>query len=692
MHLKFSFKNIVKFKLLSIISFSCILVFLAVSYYLQEQLVTNYEKLRSSIIIDRNDQQVFVKPNDKGYLTKYLSQIPPQFKKLLIKKEDKFFYYHFGANPWSIFQKSLSYLGIGQRTASSTITQQLAKILLGNENERTLKNKIIEFFYTLSLEAYKSKEEILIMYANSVYFGNQVQGLEEASKLYFGISPDFLTEGQILQLLSTIHSPAENNPANFRNENAAISLAKNLNLDSLNLSITPLAIVKDSMRNYAHYDNSFFEAKYLIPDLDIDNQLTIDKELTKKIRGIVEQNIEDFKTKKAQNGAAIVIKLPDNEILAMVGSPNPFSLEHGYQINMLTRPRSIGSTIKPFLYLKAFEKGARPYTLVEDREYKYMTALGFPLYPKNFDYKYHGQTSLHYALSNSLNVPAVKVLEYLGLDYFTNFLEKDLEFKPVQNMANYQLGIALGGLEMSLLDLSKYFTIFPNNGILKPLKILKEGDSQSGKKIIDDGYVQLINKVLSDRKTGIDQFGFKSDLNLFQNNYALKTGTSKDYKDSWIVGYTPDFLVGVWVGNHDNSSMDEISGQIGAGKIWADIMNLLLNSNYNKETPFDFSKVREFYKNDGIEYGLAGDDYEKSLSALKESNLILDPHQGDNFLFEENSKIILKSSEDVKWFANEVFLGKGKQIVYIPQTPGSIKIKAFADSGDQEVVEIWINQ
>jgi membrane carboxypeptidase/penicillin-binding protein PbpC len=394
----------------------------------------------------------------------------------------------------------------------------------------------------------------------------------------------------------------------------------------------------------------------------------------------------------------IVIKLPENELLALVGSPNPQSFEEGYQINMLLQPRAIGSTVKPFIYLKAFEKGLRPYTLVDDREYKYITAIGFPLYPKNFDYKYRGIVNLHYALSNSLNVPAVKVLEYVGLEDFYNFLQKDLEFRPVQNLDNYQLGIALGALEMSLFDLARYFTIFPNKGVLKEIRIFKNNENPTPEKQIADlGYIQLINKILNDRRTGIEQFGLRSELDLFQKNYALKTGTSRNFRDSWVIGYTPDFLVGVWVGNSDNTPMQKITGQTGAGRIWAEVMEILFNSEYNKKTPFEFDLIKEFSEEDNnIEYGLASDNYEKSLHALigQDSGLILVPHQGDVFLLEDGkpTKIILKAKENVRWFVNNLFLAEGQKTIFIPKNPGSHQIKAQSLEGLQEAITIFVHQ
>jgi penicillin-binding protein 1C len=663
-----SFKNWLNHRKLLVIA-SILLVgftsFFIVGYCLQKQLIETYNKQDSIVVQDRTGKIISIEPNERGYWAEYLDKIPPRFKELLLEKEDEYFYYHFGFNPWSILRASVGYFGFGPKGGSSTITQQLVKILLGKELERSLKNKIIESLYTLSLELYQSKEAILKMYVNSIYFGNQAQGLAEASQLYFGVSPDMLTDDQILQLLAAIPSPTENNL---------------------------------TAQKYSHSSKSYFELRTLINDSSNIHQLTIDEELTEKIRQTVDRNIEDLRFRGAKNAAVVIIKLPENEILSLIGSPDPSYFAEGYQINMLQEPRPIGSTIKPFIYLKAFEKGLRPYTLVDDREYKYITAIGFPLYPKNFDYKYRGEVSLHYALSNSLNVPAVKVLEYVGLEDFYGFLEEDLEFEPIQDLNNYQLGIALGVLEMNLMDLAHYFTIFPNNGVLKPLKIYPEGKPAAsygaGQIIAEPKYVQLINKILNDRKTGIEQFGLESDFNLFQPNYALKTGTSRDFRDSWVVGYTPDFLVGVWVGNHDNTTMEGITGQQGAGRIWAETMDVLLNSEYNKKTPFEFNLLKEFYEKGVVEYGLPGDNYENYLNVLKERDLtlILHPHDGDVFLLEEDTKIILEAKESVKWFINEEFLDEGQDYIFIPQRAGQYQISAEGIGGPQEIITIYINE
>lgn len=665
--------------------------FLLLGHLAQKKLLAEYDLQNSAIIKDRKGVEIMILKNQRGNFSRYLEKIPQKTKELLVKKEDKYFYYHFGFNPFSAFAAGLNRLGLGNRKASSTITQQLVKILLQKESERNLKNKLVESFYTLSLETFSTKEEILKMYANSVYFGNQIQGIGQAGLAYFGVAPDLLTDGQILQLLAGVSAPTENNPTQKTNEDIALSLGKKLGIKN-EISILNTQEANNNLSKNLKSSDLSFELQGM---LDKENsRLTVDEEINEKIREIAKKNIENLESKNANNCAIIVIKLPENEILSLVGSPNSNAEIQGYKINMLKEPRPIGSTIKPFIYLKSFEQGLRPYTMVDDREYKYITAIGFPLYPKNFDYKYRGLVTLHYALSNSLNVPAVKVLEYIGLENFYIFLKKDLGFEPIQPLENYQLGIALGSLEMDLTTLAKYFTIFPNEGVLKDLKIYFGSKSSSEKKISDQAYIQLVNKIINDRKTGIEQFGMKSQLNLYQNNYALKTGTSRDFKDSWVVGFTPDFLVGVWVGNADNSSMDEISGQLGAGNIWAETMELLLGSEYNKKTQFDFGLISEFKNGVNAEYGLKDDDYEKITGLLlaQDSSLILNPHDGDWFKLEENAQIIFKAKESLEWYINGNYFGEGENIIYSPKASGEITVAAKTKDGKEEEINIYIQE
>jgi membrane carboxypeptidase/penicillin-binding protein PbpC len=370
----------------------------------------------------------------------------------------------------------------------------------------------------------------------------------------------------------------------------------------------------------------------------------------------------------------------------MVGTPDPNEASRGRQINMAIEPRPIGSTAKPFIYAKAFEKGARPYTLVDDREYKFGIGTGFSLYPKNFDGTYRGIVTMHQALSNSLNVPTVQTLEFVGIDNFDTFLASTLAFYPRQDLSNYELGIALGELEMDPLTLSYFFTIFPNEGVLKPLQITTAPSVQylkppmaaavtAPKRVIDAQFVRLVNSILTDRATGVDQFGLESNL--------------KNFHDSWTVGYTPDFLVAVWAGNSSNKAIHQITGQQGAGKIWHDAMEILLASPYNKNSQFNFKGLQTLEASGTLEYGLPNDDYDLVRNLISDNVTMLEPHDGDVYSAEPGATIPLQARVSVAWSVDGIPVGQGESIAWTPSV-GTHHIVAETPAGHRESATITV--
>ncbi len=630
-----------------------------------------YQQQKSALVEDRNESEIAILPNSKGHYMRPVDTVPEEFAKLLIAKEDNYFYLHPGINIGSIARSLAQYPFMGYFPGSSTLTQQVVKNILGNENKRTLGNKIKEILYAVSLELHSTKEEILVMYANTAYFGNQAQGIAEAARVYFNLPPESLGSAEYAAILAHVSKPGR----------------------------------YPTVETYQRAHKNMFELAAYSRMCTKPCRLTIDNDLTEKLRGILQFTMADTSFVSAQNAAIVVIRMgtgeEHNQLLALVGSPYPHTARQGYQINMATEPRPIGSTAKPFIYAKAFEKGARPYTKVDDREYKFKIGTGFELYPRNYDGAYRGIVTLHEALANSLNAPSVKVLEYAGLDNFYAFLETDLGFKPLRPLPSYELGIALGVLEMDLLTLAHYFTIFPNNGILKPIDI---GTSVSitppmslpisdNKVVLNPAFTELVTFILSDHIARIDQFGAASSLNLSASNYAVKTGTSHDYHDSWTVGYTPDFLVGVWLGNSDNKPMYKLSGQMGAGKIWRDGMEVLLHSKYNSGKPFELTRVQAYPTENTIEYGLAGDNFEQARDLLLQQELIAEPHDGDMFEFETRMAIPLASTngQQASWYINSAPLGEGSRISWKPAKPGVYRIEARTNEKNQHI-HVSVNQ
>ena len=653
-----------------------------------------YQKQLSVTIYDRNGIPLSIEENTKGHYVKEIKNLPEEFENLLILKEDKYFRYHFGINPFSNVRAIYSKIISDRAGGASTITQQLSKNLLGTELERNVLNKLREAFYSVGIEIFYTKDEILTMYANTVYLGNQIQGFETGSYAYFGKPLSETTHSEQISLLATLSYPNARNP--WEDTNAVFA-------EALNNRISPQHTFtkSDTVSDYSFRKDSYFELSTAGVGCNETCRTTIDNELSEKIRAILNRHIESEWERGARNGSVVVIDPMNSEIIAIIGSKDPNSQSNGDQINMAITPRPIGSTVKPFIYLKGFIDGLRPYTLVDDREYKYSIATGFPLYPKNYDGQYRGEVTLHEALSNSLNVPSVKILEFIGLNNFYSFLSEKLKFEPIQSYESYQYGIALGGLEMDLLTLTHYFTIFPRMGTIEPLRILSDStenfalppqsDIQSEQKISDEKYTQLVHAILSDRYSGVDQFGLVSTFNIDAKDYGIKTGTSRDFHDSWIVGYTGDFVVGVWIGNTENEPLKQVTGQSGAGAVWHDVMNVLLESPYNKNTVLSRSHITQSPILNSNEWILSGEEIDSHRNLLQTNNLILSPYNNDSFELFTDTTLTLKASKKVEWFINGESLGESENTTFSPKSAGNYEIMVIDNpSKRREIITIKV--
>lgn len=647
-----------------------------------------YQKEISTQILDRNGELLQLLPNQKGqYMTEGTST--PRVRELTVLKEDKYFYYHLGVNPFSMLRSFTHSALYKKHTGGSTITQQLVKNLLGHENERTIKNKLIEVFYATALELHTHKDEILTMYLNTAYFGKQTEGIEGGAKQYFGKRSTELTDGEIIRLLALLSAPSFE-PGSAGNTERATNLGKRLDVKEIPEYISVPKSLQEIKKDPAIFELS---PLYSTSDCGHTCTLTVDRELTAKIRELVSDRLSTRQFDSVENVAVAVIKTgrnqEPNQLLALVGTPNPYGNDNGNQINMALSPRPIGSTWKPFIYGKAIEKGARPYSIIDDTEYRYEIGTGFAFYPKNYDGIYRGDVTLNYALSNSLNVPAVRALQFDDTDTFGTFMQKDLGFIPRQSLDTYQLSIALGGLEMNPLLLANYFTIFPRSGILAPLEIVKGKTAEvpmstmvtTSKQILSATTTQLINKMLSDRLIGVEQFGLESNLNLPFKEYAVKTGTSYDYHDSWTVGYTPDVVVVVWIGNSDNKPMNLLTGARGAGKIWHDVMTLLQSRGDIVPQKFDLNMIIPIETPEGQFFGLQDDDVAHARLVMKDNGIVLEPHDQDVFMFQEGMSIPLRASKSLTWKVNGKILGEGEKIFWSPIQPGDYTIDASKKGG-----------
>ena len=677
-----------------VLIFLCICALLYGLFHTHTYIVDAYDDLLSRTITDRNGDVIMRAPNSRGAYTR-MSEVPVALMKLVVLKEDRWFYWHPGVNPWSVIRVSFEFARGIRHGGASTITQQLAKILLHQEADRTLLNKTKELWVTFALELMCSKAEILDMYAQSVYMGNSVQGFPEASMWYFGKPLSELDHNDLFSLVATLGSPSTRNPWADGHEAYTRSLGAKLKI--------PWEPGQTTSEDGVDRDGrAAFELRALHALCGAQTcQSTIDQEITEKLRRAARELTRNNSKNGVTNTAIVVLTLPSRELLAIIGSPDPRSSLSGSQINMATKPRQIGSTIKPLIYALGFMHGLRPYSLVSDEEYRYDIATGFPLYPKNYDGAYHGMVTLDHALANSLNVPAVKVLEFVGVENFTQTLTDQLAFVPQAPIESYQFGIALGGLEMDLMTLTHTLSLFGTKGTIGPIqawlgssmgeidRIPPMSHIASTTRIVGEGEVALVNKILTDRAVGVEQFGLNNNLLIPGVPVAVKTGTSRDYHDSWTVGWTPDFIVGVWVGNAENKALDQVSGSSGAGKLWHDSMEILLNSPYNKHSPFIFTGLTEHPLESGITYGLMNDDFTASQELLIDAKLIRSPHDGDTFLSEPQTVIPLISRDSLSWSVNGSHVGTGMKLDWGPTHEGTYLIVG-TDGVHEESVTITV--
>ena len=668
-----------------------------VSYQLSAKLHAVYKKEASIAITDVHGTFLELRPNERGeFMTE--GKASPRMRELVIRSEDRFFYYHLGVNPVSTLRSIFEYVFSDGHAGGSTITQQLAKNLLHHENERTITNKLEEIVYAVALELHTSKQDILTMYLDTAYFGDRMEGVEQASLHYFRKSASQLEDGDIVQLLVLLSSPSLD-PESAQSTLRMKRLASHIGVTG----VTTFHPLPKSVRE-AKKAPTMFEIGRLA-DCTNSCALTVDGELTEKIRDVVSQNLSSPKFASVGSAAVAVIKLGKgseaNRLLALVGTPNPYGAGEGNQINMALLPRPIGSTWKPFIYSEAITKGVRPYTLIDDSEYRYEIGTGFAFYPKNYDGIYRGPVTVNYALSNSLNVPAVRALGFDGVDAFGEFMQHDLGFIPRQSFDTYQLSIALGGLEMNPLLLAEYFTVFPRSGVLAPLSVRTSERSadvpmltpfEGTKRIFTPTTTALMNRMLSDRLMGVEQFGLESNLNLPFQDYAVKTGTTYDYHDSWTVGYTSDAVVVVWIGNSDNKAMDQLSGARGAGKIWHDVMSLLYARGDIHPQSFTAGGIVTVTTPEGESFGLQEDDIARARLIMSHSGVVLEPHDQDVLLYQRGMSVPLRSRVPLAWSVDGKLLGEGEELFWNPIRSGEYLLTAKAAGGKVVTLHIHITE
>jgi len=561
---------------------------------------TNYSL--STHLYDRNGKLLYEIFRDQNRTPVKISQLPPYIYQATIAIEDKDFYLHKGVALTSGILRAIKDMMVNKNIqGGSTITQQLVKSSLLTP-ERTFERKIKEILLALWTERLYSKEQILEMYLNQVPYGGSAYGIEEAAKVYFGIDAKDLKLEQAALLAGLPQAPSVYSPyvdtelARIRRhevlnkmfEQGYIKKDQMDKADSSDLSVIPL---QSSIKapHFVFYLKSQLEQKYGIRQTEEGGYQvisTLDLDIQQEAEKILKEELAKVQYLNVNNGAVLVMRPGTGEILAMVGSVDYFADKIG-AYNVTTALRQPGSSIKPIMYSLALNKGYTAATIINDSPVTFNIPGGPSYRPVNYDGAYHGDVPLRYALANSYNIPAVKVLSTIGVGDFINHARR-MGISTWNEPGRFGLSLTLGGGEVTMLDMAKAFGVFANQGYrVEPASYLKIftasgnilGENQAyGIKVMDEGTAYIISDILSDNFARRMAFGSNSSLEIPGYKAAVKTGTTDDKKDNWTIGYTPEFLVAVWVGNNDNTPMNPYlaSGVTGAAPIWNRVMSYVL--------------------------------------------------------------------------------------------------------------------
>lgn len=531
-----------------------------------------------------------------------LSSIPQDLINATIAIEDKDFYKNPGFDVAAIVRATIGNLQGKPLQGGSTITQQLIKSTLLTP-EQTFERKIKEIILAFWAERIFTKDQILTMYFNQVSYGGTAWGVEAAAETYFGkdVKDLDLAQSTFLAGLTkapTTYYPYGDNPELWKErQKEVLSSMKNLgfiNSDELaQASSENLTFLPPQSPIYApHF--VFYVKDYLVKKYGLEmvekgglNVVTsLDLPLQQKTENIVRTEVSNDSPYNLTNGAALVTNPKNGDVLAMVGSKDYDDPNFG-KVNLTTSLRQPGSSIKVVTYSAALEKGFTAATILNDSPVTFGNPGSSTYTPVNYDGKFHGNVSLRVALGNSINIPAVRTLNTIGLSAMID-KAKEMGITTWNNPQSYGLAITLGAAEVKMTDMAIVYGTLANGGERVNLNpILKISDSQ-GKtifekkdldktKVLDSGIAYIISNILADNGARTLEFGPNSPLYIPGYDVSVKTGTSDRFRDNWTIGYAPNFVAAVWVGNNDGTPMNGIaSGITGAAPIWHDIALELL--------------------------------------------------------------------------------------------------------------------
>jgi len=535
-----------------------------------------------------------------------LNDVPQSLQDATLAIEDKNFYSHPGFDLPAIIRALVENVSGRSIQGGSTITQQLIKSSLLTPQKR-ISRKIKEVILAFWTERIYTKRQILEMYFNQIPYGGTAWGAEAAAEVYFGKPVQRLTLAESAFLAGITAAPSTYSPYGPRptqwkgrqkevlNRMVRLGYISQQEARAAEREVLQFQPVQTAIKapHFVEYVKDQLVQRYGLPMVErggLTVTTSLDMSIQKASQNIVADEVAKAASLNVSNGAAVITDPRNGDILAMVGSKN-FNDPNGGKVNLATAYRQPGSTVKAITYSAALANGFTAATILEDTPVTYQTA-GAPAYaPVNYDDRYFGRVPLRFALANSLNIPAVKTLNRIGIPTMVT-LAKNMGVTSWGDPNRYGLSVTLGGAETTMLDLTTAFGTLANQGRridLNPIlkitdakgTILEEKKPTLGPQVVDASIAYIISDILADTQTRSAAFGSNSVLDIPGHTVSVKTGTSDNKRDNWTIGYTNNYVVTVWVGNNDNSPMSQTlaSGITGAAPIWNRIMTELLNKN-----------------------------------------------------------------------------------------------------------------
>lgn len=572
-------------------------------------MLTSNPPSASTKLLDRKGNLIYEIFFDQRRTPIQLKTLPAHVINATLAAEDNDFYKHSGFSARGIARAFVNTFFRRSLQGGSTITQQLVKNALLT-SDRTIRRKIREFTLSMVVEMAYSKDQILEMYLNQVPYGGTAYGIESASKTYFGKSSSELNLSESSLLAGLPQAPSYYSPFGSRPEQSKIRQKYVLNQMLENKLISD-AEYSQALETEVKFDLSttlkaphfslwvkdLLAEKYGLKKIQEEGltvTTTLDLDLQLFSQDAVATEIAKLKREKVGNGAALVTQPKTGQILAMVGSKDYFNIKDEGNVNVVLANRQPGSAIKPINYAIGIDKRLfTAATVLADKPTCFAQANQELYCPVNYDGQWHGPTQVRFALANSFNIPAVKALVINGLSNFVATASA-FGFTTLTDPTKYGPSLTLGGGEVTMLDLATAFGVLANTGQrvnLNPILEVRDRNGEilektpslpSNTRVISAGAAYIVSHLLFDNGARSATFGQSSYLVIPKHpEVSVKTGTTNDKRDNWTIGYNPDILVAVWVGNNNNSPMSNVaSGVTGASPIWNKIMTFVLKDKF----------------------------------------------------------------------------------------------------------------